>query len=122
MEKVINKKTKSIILTLIILAISGMHGTIYAVDVNKVINVNTNPPVDVSPIMGKALGIAMTIGAVIAAVMMVIIAIKYMTSAPNEKAEIKKYLIPYVVGAVLVFASSGIVGLVISFVEDSINK
>ena len=72
--------------------------------------------------MGKALGIAMTIGAVIAAVMMVIIAIKYMTSAPNEKAEIKKYLIPYVVGAVLVFASSGIVGLVISFVEDSINK
>ena len=44
--------------------------------------------------------------------MLVVLGIKYITSAPNEKADIKKSLMYYVVGALLVFAGPQIVGVI----------
>ena len=47
--------------------------------------------------------------------MLVLVAIKYMTSAPGEKADIKKHAVIYVVGAVVMFASTGILGIIQKF-------
>ncbi len=49
-----------------------------------------------------------TIGVVISVVMLVAIGIKYMLGSTEEKATYKKSLMPYVIGAVLVFAASEI--------------
>ena len=50
--------------------------------------------------------------AVIAVVMLLIIAARYMISAPGERADIKKHAIPYVVGAVILFGTSGILTII----------
>lgn len=52
------------------------------------------------------------VGVVIAVVILLILGIKYMMGSAEEKADYKKSMIPYIVGAVLIFASTAIVGVV----------
>ena len=66
-------------------------------------------------IMNNALGVAQVIGIGTAVIMLLVVAIKYMTSAVNEKAEIKKNAVPYVVGAVFIFGAGAIVGIIRQF-------
>lgn len=51
----------------------------------------------------------------VAVIMLIVLAIKYMGSAPNEKASIKNSAIQYVVGAVVLFSASGIIGIIRKF-------
>ena len=44
-----------------------------------------------------------------------VLAMRYMYSAPDEKAEIKKKMLPFVIGAVLVFGAVSLVKLVETF-------
>ena len=41
-----------------------------------------------------------------------------MTAAPGEKADIKKHAIPYVVGAVIMFACTGILTIIENFASS----
>ena len=50
-------------------------------------------------------------GSGIALIMLTMIFIKYILSAASERAEIKKNLIPFTVGAVVLFAASNLVGI-----------
>lgn len=52
------------------------------------------------------------VGVVVAVVILLILGIKYMMGSAEEKADYKKSMIPYIVGAVLIFASTAIVGVV----------
>ena len=52
------------------------------------------------------------VGTVVAVIMIMVIAIKYFSAAPGEKAELKKKLVVYVVGAVILFAATGIIQIV----------
>lgn len=47
-----------------------------------------------------------TIGTVVSVVILVVLGIKYMMGSAEEKAEYKKTLMPYAIGAGLVFAAS----------------
>ena len=63
--------------------------------------------------LGQAIvTIMQTVGIVVAVVVLLILGIKYMMGSAEEKAEYKKTMIPYVVGAVLIFASTTIVNIV----------
>ncbi len=53
-----------------------------------------------------------TIGIVISVVMLIIIGIKYMMGSTSEKAEYKKSLIPYVIGAGILFSASSIAQII----------
>lgn len=55
------------------------------------------------------------VGVCIAIVMLLAVAMKYMTAAAGEKAEIKKSAIQYVVGAVVLFGAVGLLGLINDF-------
>lgn len=66
----------------------------------------------VQNIGGYILGIAQVIGMVVAVVMLVVLAIKYISAAPNDKAEIKKHAVVYIVGAIVLFAASGILQII----------
>ena len=57
----------------------------------------------------------------IAMIMLVVVAIKYMSAAPEGKAEIKKHAVIYVVGAVVLFASSAILGIIQNFASSNIK-
>lgn len=50
-----------------------------------------------------------------AVIMLIVLAIKYMGSAPSEKASIKNSAIQYIVGAVVLFSTAGILGIIRKF-------
>ena len=66
-------------------------------------------------ISGAVFTIAIIFCMGVAITMLVLVAIKYMTAAPGEKADIKKHAVIYVVGAIVMFASTGILGIIQKF-------
>lgn len=54
----------------------------------------------------------------IAIIMLSILGIKYIIASAGERAEIKKQAVVYVVGAVIMFAASGILGIIEGFSKN----
>ncbi len=51
----------------------------------------------------------------VAVTMLIVLAIKYMSAAPGDKATIKKSAVTYVVGAIVMFAAAGILSIIEAF-------
>lgn len=62
----------------------------------------------------NVVSIITTIGIIVAVIVLLILGIKYMMGSASEKAEYKKTMIPYLVGAVLIFGASAIAKAVIA--------
>lgn len=56
-----------------------------------------------------------------AVILLIMLGIKYMTQAPDGKAEIKKMAITYVIGAILVFAAGLVLQVLSSVFNDAIK-
>lgn len=69
----------------------------------------------VNNIVYSVITIARIVGVTVAIVMLLVVAMKYMSAAPGEKADIKKSAVVYVVGAIVLFAVTGILGIINSF-------
>ena len=66
-------------------------------------------------IIGTVISAARIIGVCFAVVMLLAIAMKYMTAAAGDKADIKKSAVAYVVGAIVLFAVTGILTIIEKF-------
>lgn len=77
---------------------------------------NVNGTTEIVGIGGQIIGILQTIGVVLSIVILIIIGIKYMMGSAEEKAEYKKTMIPYIVGAVFIFAASTLANMIYNFV------
>jgi nitric oxide reductase large subunit len=97
---------------------------------SSISNVYARPPVGVTPagsnfstnfptetevlnekaisVMGMVIRIIQIIAVGIAIIMLTYIGIKYITESPKEKAELRKTLMQYFIGAILLFCSSAI--------------
>ena len=73
---------------------------------------NPNGTGEIENIGNSIITILTSIGIVVSVVTLIIIGIKYMIGSTEEKAEYKKSLMPYVIGAGLVFAASVIAQIV----------
>ena len=62
--------------------------------------------------------VVQVVGVGVAIIMLIVLAIKYISAAPGDKADIKKHAVVYVVGAVVLFAASGILGIVKKFAAN----
>jgi len=62
--------------------------------------------------IGTVLGVVRIVGMVIAIVMLAVIGSKYMMAAPSDRADLKKYIPRYVIGAMVLFSASAIVTVV----------
>ena len=65
--------------------------------------------------------ILQAVGIVVAVVVILVIGIKYIMGSAEEKAEYKKTMIPYLVGAVLIFGATTIVNVVYNL-SNSVNS
>ena len=72
----------------------------------------------VTSVVAAAIGVVRIVGVGVAIIMLTAVAIKYMSAAPGERAEIKKHAVPFVVGAVVLFASSGILTIIQQFADN----
>ena len=59
-----------------------------------------------------------TAGIIVSVIVLIVLGIKYMMGSAEEKAEYKKTLLPYVIGAGLVFAASSIANIVYNFMQN----
>lgn len=73
---------------------------------------DTNAVKAVTNFGNNMLGIVSTAASVLAVIILIILGIKYMMGSAEEKAEYKKTLLPYVIGAVFVFGA-GVIATVL---------
>lgn len=67
---------------------------------------------------GRIVGAVQLVATVVAIVILAVIGIKYMMGSASEKAEYKKTMIPYIVGALLVFGAAWVSGIIYDVVMD----
>ena len=64
------------------------------------------------------LGVIRVVGILISVGMLMIIGIKYMLGSSEEKAEYKKSLFPYFIGAVLIFAATTLADVIYGWAKE----
>lgn len=113
------KKTVKIISTVLlaIMLITTLAGTVLAkADVEgtlgKIESTQGGNTEKISTLGGNIVNILQVVGIIIAVVVILVIGIKYLIGSAEEKAKYKETMIPYVVGALLVFAGTSIVKVV----------
>lgn len=74
-------------------------------DMKNSINSSGNASTSIKKIGGSLIGMLQTAGVVVAIVIMIVIGIKYMMGSTADKAEYKKSLMPYLVGAIFIFGA-----------------
>lgn len=117
------KLTKMISILMIIMILISVGTTVFAT-VTGVNSPSTMTGADVGGTdtienMGNQIITILTIIGVIASVIvLIVLGIKYMMGSAEEKAEYKKTMMPYIIGAGLVFAASSIAGMLYSFLTN----
>ena len=84
---------------------------------NKVV-ANTSNTDAIKDIGYRIFGIVQVVGTILAVVILVVLGIKYMMGSAEEKAEYKKTMIPYIIGAILIFAASSIANMVYDWAQS----
>ena len=111
-------KKAGAVLILALMLIFAFNTYAMAVDAEGIAGQLTGTPTDasdsVTEIGNQIIGIITTIGVVVAVIVLLVLGIKYMMGSASEKAEYKKTMIPYLVGAILIFGASAITKVVVS--------
>lgn len=119
-KKLINRIIMVLICCMFIFSLSVVYGQ-GTIDPNSI----QKPPLlttgdtqtainKVKPIIGYISGIGMAVSVIT----LVVLGIKYMVGSIEEKAEYKKSMMPYLVGAFLVFSISTVVTVIIQFTNE----
>ena len=120
------KQVKIISIVLVIMmALMAVSNVVLAApdlsgDIKDMASGSGNKPQEVLNLGKTIVTIMQTVGIVVAVVVLLILGIKYMMGSAEEKAEYKKTMIPYLVGAILIFASTTIVNVVYN-IANSFN-
>lgn len=100
---------KKTLFVFIVITIIMTGITVNAYDPSQIQGNTSGPAVGTIKSIGeKILGIVQTVGTISAVITLIIIGIKYLFGSAEEKAEYKKTLMPYLIGAVLVLAAANI--------------
>lgn len=114
-------KKIGIVIAIILIALLVFNTSAMAIDAGDIAGELTGTPSDaqdeVTNISNQIIGIITTIGVVVAVIVLLVLGIKYMMGSASEKAEYKKTMIPYLVGAILIFGASAITKVVVSLGE-----
>ena len=70
--------------------------------------------------MEVTIGVVQVVGIGVAVIMIVVVGTKYIIAAPSEKANIKRQTVIYLIGAVLLFATSSVLRIIIDAVDEII--
>lgn len=65
------------------------------------------------------LGIIQVVGTIAAVGILMVVGIKYMMGSAEQKAEYKKVMLPYIIGAVILFAASNLAALLYQFAQSA---
>ena len=118
------KSMKIVSILLVVMMVFALTSTAFAVtlnwdnaqtDLNNATIADSSAKNSVANMAKSIIDIIQVVGMGVAVVMLIVLAIKYISAAPSDKAEIKKHAVVYVVGAIVLFAASGILEIVQKF-------
>lgn len=66
-------------------------------------------------VAGTIVTVTQIISVGVAIIMLIVLGMKYMMSAPGDRATIKKHAVVYIVGAIIMFGAAGLLGLIRNF-------
>ena len=78
----------------------------------------TNGTDKVKTIGEDILGIIRVVGTIVAVGMLIVLGIKYMMGSAEERAEYKKTLFPYFIGAILIFAATSLADIIYGWASN----
>lgn len=111
--------TKAIAIVLVVMLVLAVAAPVFAVDPKGfTIDTEGTGAQKVKDVSGSLIGIIQIAGTAIAIIMLVVLGIKYVIAAPNEKAEIKKSALIYVIAAIFLFAAVNILAVIQDFSKD----
>lgn len=113
-----NTKTIKVltIIATILLVVSLGASTVFALTPNQMTGI---PPEteEIQNLGNRIIGMLQTVGVVLSVVILVVLGIKYMMGSAEEKADYKKTMIPYVVGAAFIFLAPTIANMLYTFLK-----
>lgn len=120
------KIVKNILVIIVIMICFSTHTCAYNVekelgtsDLSNYANVqNLSTGSSFNSKVGVILGVIATAGSIIAVIALVGIGIKYMSGSVQEKAEYKKTLKPYLIGAIMIFGISNLLNPIYKIVTN----
>ncbi len=80
--------------------------------------INEGDVTNLNALANKIIGYIRVTGSVASVIAIIIIGIKYMVGSVEEKAEYKKTMKPYLIGAILVFGITNILGIIEAIVRE----
>ena len=93
----------------VLIVMSMFTSVVFAVDpgnlITKMNTADVGQTDTLTSLGGKILGILQVVGIIIGAIILVVLGLKYMMGSLEEKAEYKKTMIPFLVGAIVVMAA-----------------
>ena len=112
-----NKKTVKILSILLtfamVMSISTSAFALNISDFNS--NTNGNAVNSIKDLSNNIIGLLQVAGMAVSIIVLIVLGIKYMMGSTAEKAEYKKTLMPYFIGALLIFGASALAGVAIDF-------
>ena len=114
-----NKKlVKVFSVLLMVIMICSISLNVLALTPSQITADTTVGTENIQSIGQKVVGILQAVGIVLSVIILIILGIKYMMGSAEEKAEYKKTLLPYIIGAALVFAAATIASVVFNFASS----
>ena len=115
------KKTMKI--TCVILAVMMVFATVStvfaaAITPSQITGGSTVDTSGITNLGNKLVTVLTTVGVVLSVIMLIVLGIKYMMGSAEEKAEYKNTLLPYFIGAIMVFGASALTGFIYSFINS----
>lgn len=110
-------KIATVIATILMLVLVGSNVVYGLTPTDLKANTSATGTTEIQNFGGNIMGVINVVGVVVAVVILMVIGIKYMMGSAEEKAEYKKTMIPYIVGAVLIFGATTIANVVFQFAQ-----
>lgn len=111
-----------LMILLVFISITNYANAMTATDITNHFQGDTSQnPAGLTNTTKAILNIMRIVGIAAAVILLIMLAIKYISAAPSEKADIKKSATIYIIGAVLLFAASGILTIIQNFANNAVT-
>ena len=119
-----SKRTMKVltIIATILLMVSIFANTVFALTPGQLNGTTPSETNEMATLGNRIIGILQTAGIVLSVVILVVLGIKYMMGSAEEKAEYKKTMGPYLVGAAFIFLAPTIANIVYSFLKGNTSS
>ena len=108
-------KRKVLNILLISLLVISITSNVFALTPANVTADTTLDVGNLKTVGDQIVSIIRTVGVIAAVIILMVLGIKYMMGSTEERAEYKKSMLPYVIGAVILFAASTFAQVIYKF-------